>query len=189
MHIFFWHEKWLWIDAPKRFLYVKSLGIYRGLRQRSIFTVVFESTRYLPWFSKTRSFPGMQNHICSIFIDVLKHTRKTAPLKKLWHRKGFCTLDPCFIDIYRKHPYIHLCATISFWCVFVDFPYFVGVCHAFWPWGGPKSVRLGTLCAFRRVSLYVWFACVYRANLVIHTKTDARIHTLLLSHLSKLWIV
>ena len=35
---------------------------------------------------------------------------------KLMHRKGFCTLDPCLPDIYRKHPYVPCDATIRFLC-------------------------------------------------------------------------
>ena len=126
----------------------KTLDIYHGFRKRVIFTAVLENTQFSTY---------VKPYLLDIYRRFETYT-ENCPLKKLWHRKGFCTLDPCFIDIYRKHPYIHFDVTIRFWRFFVDFQYFVGVCHAFWPCGGPKSVRLGTLCAFRRVSMYVRFA-------------------------------
>ena len=93
---------------------VKSLDIYRGLgptldiyhgfRKRLIFTLVFENVRYLQCFSKAPDIYYITNHIRSRFtMENETYMEKRSP-QKLLHGKGFCMLDPCLLDIYRKHP-------------------------------------------------------------------------------------
>ena len=82
----------------------KMLDIYRGFRKRSIFTVVFENTQFSRY---------VKPYLLDIYRRFETYT-ENCPLKKLLHGKGFCMLDPCLLDIYRKHPYIHFDVTIRF---------------------------------------------------------------------------
>ena len=94
-----------------------------GVRKAWLFTAsvkfVFAVARYLP-----RVFETYNENLVGL---------------KLMHRKGFCTLDPCLPDTYRTHSYVPCAATIRFLCYFYALPYFIGVRHAFRPWGVSKK--------------------------------------------------
>ena len=64
------------------------------------------------------------------------------------HRKGFCTLDPCLPDTYRKHPYVHCDATIRVFVFFDAVPHFIGVRHEIGPFVCIKNRYLEILHVF-----------------------------------------
>jgi len=51
------------------------------------------------------------------------------------HRKGFCTLDPLLLDIYRQNPKELFDGTIRFLMFRDVFTFFVDIYRAFRPWG------------------------------------------------------
>ena len=95
---------------------------------------------------------------------------------KLMPRKGFCTLDPCLLDIYRKHPKLLFRATIRF-CFFV-FTFFF-ICCRYLPWfstlGVSKKQIFGHFAHFVACPCTYVFAHKYRANLGLHTFFDGKI--------------
>ena len=78
-------------------------------------------------------------------------------------------------------------ATIRFGHFLNDFRYFVGVGHAFRPWGGPKVSILTLVHFFACQSVYV-LPSKYQANMVLYPSVDGKICALLYHNLSEFCI-
>ena len=99
-----------------------------------------------------------------------EHTRNNGWVNELIRRKGFCMLDPCLLDIYRKHPYVHFDATIRFGHVFYDFRISSVNLEGFGYWGVAKH---GVFFVYVFSCMYVLHV-FYRANPVLCTQKTAR---------------
>ena len=134
---------------------------------RSVFTVVYENARYLPWFSKTLDiYRGFRKHavfqVCKTifarYLSTFWNIHGKLPPKKVVTWKRFLYVRPLFAR-YLPQTSIHTFVCNNSFLTFLDcFSLFHRRGPCFLTLGGPKKVSFWTLCAFRCVSMYVCFA-------------------------------